>query len=126
MLRSLSIYTILPAEDLQRARAFYRDTFDLEPTVDTPEKLIYDGPSGHAFELYATPNARTAQHTQMGLKTDDLEAAMAELRSRGVVFDEYDDPGFKTENGVATMGTDRACWFHDSEGNTICLSQTMT
>lgn len=56
MLRSLSIYTILPAEDLQRARAFYRDTFDLEPTVDTPEKLIYDGPSGHTFELYATPN----------------------------------------------------------------------
>ena len=49
---------------------------------------------------------------------------MAELRERGVVFEEYDFPGLKTVDGVAEVGTERAAWFKDTEGNTIVISQT--
>ena len=34
----------------------------------------------------------------------DIKAEMAELRSRGLVFEEYDFPGMKLENGIATGG----------------------
>ena len=61
----------------------------------------------------------------MGWSTSDLAATMAEMRDRGVVFEEYDFPGLKTENGVALVGTERSGWFKDSEGNTICVSETL-
>ena len=64
----LSIYTVLPAADLDRARAFYRDKLGLEPTLEKPGMLAYSGPSGYIFQLYETSNAGTAQNTQMGCR----------------------------------------------------------
>jgi catechol 2,3-dioxygenase-like lactoylglutathione lyase family enzyme len=122
----LSIYTVLPAADLERARVFYRDKLGLEPTMYKPGGLAYSGPGGYIFQLYETSTVGTAQNTQMGWSTFDLDEDVAELRSRGIVFEEYDLPGLKTENGIAFVGTERSAWFKDSEGNTICISQTIS
>ena len=59
----------------------------------------------------------------MGFATDDIDADVAELRGRGVVFEEYDFPGLKTEGGIATTGDARAAWFKDSEGNMLGIIQ---
>ena len=40
---------------------------------------------------------------------------------RGVTFEEYDMPGLKTVDGIATTLGGRAAWFKDTEGNTIGL-----
>jgi catechol 2,3-dioxygenase-like lactoylglutathione lyase family enzyme len=125
MLSSLSVYAVLPARDLQRARGFYREKLGLEPTMEKPGMLAYSGPSGYLFQLYETDTAGTAQNTQMGLSTGQLDDDVAELRARGVRFEEYDLPGVKTENGIAFVGTERSAWFKDTEGNTICISQTV-
>jgi catechol 2,3-dioxygenase-like lactoylglutathione lyase family enzyme len=125
MIDPLSIYTVLPVADLDRARAFYRDKLGFEPTMEKPGMLAYSGPGGYMFQLYLTPNVGTAKNTQMGWSTADLDATMAMLRGRGVVFEEYDFPGLKTENGVALIGTERGAWFLDSEGNTIVVSETI-
>lgn len=122
----LSIYTVLPVADLERARAFYREKLGLEATLEKPGMLAYSGPSGYIFQLYETPTVGTAQNTQMGWSTSDLDADVAELRSRGVVFEEYDLPGLRTVNGIGLVGTERSAWFKDSEGNTICISQTIS
>ncbi len=119
------IHTILPAADLQRARAFYHDKLGLDPGQEWPGMLIYGSVSEPGFELYETENAGTAQNTQMGWLTDDLEAEMTELRNRGVTFEEYDFPGLTTENGVATSPEAKSAWFRDSEGNYICLTQVL-
>jgi catechol 2,3-dioxygenase-like lactoylglutathione lyase family enzyme len=124
MIDPLTTYAILPASDLQRARSFYRDKLGLEPSTEGEGMLLYSGPSGRLFEVYETATAGTAQNTQMGWTTSELEADMSELRARGVVFEEYDLPGLKTEGGVATTDTGRAAWFRDSEGNTLCVSQS--
>ncbi len=121
----LSIYTVLPVSDLARARGFYRDKLGLEPTVEKPGMLAYSGPSGYIFQLYETSTVGTAQNTQMGWSTSELDEDVAEFRGRGVVFEEYDFPGLKTENGIALVGTERSAWFKDTEGNTICISQTI-
>ncbi|HYU57442.1 MAG TPA: hypothetical protein VEO00_05275 [Actinomycetota bacterium] len=55
----------------------------------------------------------------------EIESAMEGLRSRGVVFEEYDFGEMGgTENGLMKMGSTKAAWFKDSEGNIIELSQT--
>ena len=55
--------------------------------------------------------------------TDDIEADVAALQARGVVFEEYDLPGLKTVNGVATIGESKGAWFKDSEGNLLALGE---
>ena len=51
---------------------------------------------------------------------------MRDLRGRGVRFEDYDMPGLKTTDGVATLEGERAAWFRDPEGNILCLHQGTT
>ena len=62
-------------------------------------------------------------HTQMTWNTPDIEAAVADLKARGVVFEEYDTSEVKTINSVATLGQSKGAWFTDSEGNMLALGQ---
>jgi catechol 2,3-dioxygenase-like lactoylglutathione lyase family enzyme len=124
MLTDLDIIAVLPAKDINRAKDFYRDKLGMEP-AETPEEdsLMYRGGHGTGFLVYQTDNAGSAKNTQMGWTTDNIEREMEELRARGVVFEEYDMPGLKTENGIATNEWGKAAWFLDSEGNILNLSQ---
>ena len=116
------LYTVLPAQDLERARGFYHDKLGMEPEGTLDGMLMYRvGPAGR-FALYETSNAGTAQNTQMCLISDDLAADMARLRDAGLAFEEYDYPGLKTVGGIATIGTLHAAWFRDSEGNILAIS----
>ena len=124
MLTDSDIMGVLPAKDINRAKDFYRDKLGLEP-AESPEdgSLVYRGGHGTGFLIYQTENAGTAKNTQMGWVTDNLEREVEELRGRGVVFEEYDQPGLKTENGIATSDWGKAAWFLDSEGNILNLSE---
>jgi catechol 2,3-dioxygenase-like lactoylglutathione lyase family enzyme len=124
MLTDLDIMAVLPAKDINRAKDFYRDKLGLEP-AETPEEdsLMYRGGHGTGFLVYQTDNAGSAKNTQMGWTTDNLEREVEELRARGVVFEDYDQPGLKTENGIATNEWGKAAWFLDSEGNILNISQ---
>lgn len=124
MLKDLEIIAVLPAKDIGRASAFYRDVLGLEPAEAMDEEnLRYRCGNGTSFLLYKTDNAGTARNTQMGWGTDNLEAEVEQLRGRGVVFEEYDFPGLKTENGIATTPVGKAAWFLDTEGNILNLFQ---
>lgn len=125
MLKDLDVMPVLPAKDINRARDFYRDKLGLEPATTVDEdNLVYRCGNGTGFLLYRTDNAGTAKNTQMGWATSDVEREVEELRGRGVVFEEYDFPGLKTENGIATLpDLGKAAWFLDSEGNILNISE---
>jgi len=123
MLREHDIHATIPAADLERARAFYADKLGLTPAREEPAGLVYEGPGGAWFRLFPTPSAGTAQHTIAGWAVDDIEAEVAELKARGVVFEEYDLPGLRTVDGIATTPAARAAWFKDSEGNILGMAQ---
>jgi hypothetical protein len=59
----------------------------------------------------------------MGMQVSDVRAEAADLRSRGVMFEEYDQPRLKTVDGLVEMGSLLGGWFKDSEGNLIGLFQ---
>ena len=124
MLTDSDIMAVLPAKDINRAKDFYRDKLGLEPSESAEEgSLMYRGGHGTGFLVYQTENAGSAKNTQMGWTTDNLEREMEELRGRGVVFEEYDMPGLKTENGISTNDWGKAAWFLDSEGNILNIAQ---
>jgi predicted enzyme related to lactoylglutathione lyase len=125
MLKQMEVVAVLPASDIERARMFYHDKLDLDPDEMHGDNLVYHTGNGTGFEVYETPNAGSARNTQMCWMTDDLDAEMARLRERGVVFEDYDIPGLTTVNGVATADNMRTAWFRDSEGNFLCISQMM-
>jgi hypothetical protein len=54
---------------------------------------------------------------------EDIVASVAQLRSRGVRFEEYDVPGLRTIDGIADLGYERSAWIRDSEGNLLALGQ---
>ena len=130
MLDHAKVTTRLPAQDLERARAFYAEKLGLEPAEQRPGGLRYRVAGGE-FALYQSGGAPSGEHTQMGFEVEDIDAAVAELRQRGVVFEEYDFPGLTTVGGIADIegnypskGTgERGAWFRDSEGNMLGLGQ---
>jgi catechol 2,3-dioxygenase-like lactoylglutathione lyase family enzyme len=132
MLRTASVATRLPAKDLERARAFYRDKLGLEPAEERPGGLLYRLAYGE-FALFESTGAASGDHTQMAFEVDDLAATVAELRRRGVIFEEYDAPGLATVDGIADIdgnypskgSRERGAWFRDSEGNMLGIGQPL-
>lgn len=123
MLKDLDAMAVLPAKDINRARAWYRDKLGLEPVQEMGQDNLLYRCGNTTFFLYQTDNAGTAKNTQMGWAAQDFDREVEELRSRGVVFEEYDQPGLKTENGIANMDdVGKGAWFLDSEGNILNLS----
>jgi catechol 2,3-dioxygenase-like lactoylglutathione lyase family enzyme len=130
MLEPRSVATRLPAQDLSRARAFYADKLGLEPSEERLGGLLYRCAGGE-FALFESAGASPGTFTQMGWTVDDIEATVAELRSRGVIFEEYDLPGLTTVNGIAEIAGnypskgsgERGAWFRDSEGNMLGIGQ---
>jgi catechol 2,3-dioxygenase-like lactoylglutathione lyase family enzyme len=121
MLQDARIYAVLPAADLDRARRFYLEKLGLEPADENDAGLFYEGAATTRFLLYPTQGRTSGTHTQMGFLVDDAAATVAELRSRGVVFQDYDMPGLKTVDGIAEFGESRSAWFEDSEGNVVAI-----
>jgi catechol 2,3-dioxygenase-like lactoylglutathione lyase family enzyme len=124
MLKDLKTHAALPVTDLARAKAFYVDTLGFDD-IETENEgaVMINAADGTRFVLFVTPNPQRGGHTQLGFTVDDIEAEVGGLKSRGVVFEEYDLPGFKTVGGIATTPPTRAAWFIDPDGNTIGLVQ---
>jgi catechol 2,3-dioxygenase-like lactoylglutathione lyase family enzyme len=123
MFDDLPLQPRLPAGDLARAKAWYREKLGLEPTAEDPAGLWYQT-GGQWFLVFQTPNAGTARNTAAGWTVPDLVATMTTLRERGVAFDDVDmGGGMKTVDGLLQIGPVKVAWFKDSEGNTIELSQ---
>ena len=55
----------------------------------------------------------------------DIVAAVNDLKTRGVVFGDYDFPSLKTVNHVCVLGSEKAAWFKDTEGNYLCLHEDL-
>ena len=122
MLTELEIHAALPVRDMERAKRFYAEKLGLSPFAESPGAVDYRC-KGTWFSLYPSSGSSSGLFTQAGWRTDDIEALVAHLKSRGVVFEEYDLPGFKTVNSIANTGPVRAAWFKDSEGNLLGIAQ---
>lgn len=123
MLTDYKVYAVLPSADLAKARSWYEEKTGTTPTKEDPGGLWYECADGTWFVITGSTFAGTAQNTAASFGVSGIEEVMGDFRTRGVIFEEYDSPEFKTENGLFAMGPYKAAWFRDGDGNTIELSE---
>jgi len=123
MLPDRRVHTTLPVSDLDRTRRFYEDTLGFKPIEENPAAILYRAGEGTVFAITRSSGKAAGTHTQMGFTVQDIAGEVADLKGRGVVFEEYDTPGLKTVDSVAATGAGHAAWFKDPEGNLLGLIQ---
>ena len=116
------VFATIPATDMARAKRWYEEKLGLKPESEIPAGAIYTLGGGTGFLLYPTAFAGQAPNTLMGIESDDVEADVAALKKKGVVFEEYDTPELKTVNSIASFGELKGAWFRDSEGNILSIA----
>ena len=122
MLSTAPIRAYIPASDIARARKFYEQTVGLTPKEEYAGGVIYECGGTEVF-MYPTSNAGTSKASQAYWQVDDVEAEVAELKARGVVFEHYE--GMAMRNSIATGGGAKTAWFKDTEGNILAISESL-
>lgn len=126
-LRGYQVVGVVRAENIERARTFYTDVLGLEErglSGPTREGAFLAG-DGTAIYIYERPGMPAPQNTTLAFRVPaaEFDETIADLRNRGVAFEDYDVPeiGLKTVNGVTEFDGDRVAWLKDTEGNIISL-----
>jgi catechol 2,3-dioxygenase-like lactoylglutathione lyase family enzyme len=125
MLTDFPIHATAAAVDLARARRWFEEKLRLVPDREDGGGVWYRFAGDTWLYLYGTPSAGTARNTIAGWTVTGIEAVMADLRGRGVVFEDYDFGEMRTVDGLADFGPAKAAWFKDSEGNTYEVSEVL-
>ena len=125
MLKDALVAAILPAADLERAKTFYTETLGLPaPNTVAPGTLEFRCGGDTRLIVYQRESGTKADHTVAGWLVEDVEGTVEALREKGVVFEQYDVPGLKTdERGIAESGPARSAWFKDTEGNILAVNE---
>jgi len=123
MLKNSPIIPYIPVADLARARKFYEEKIGLTPKEVYAGGVIYECGGGSWVFMYPSAGAGTSKASTAFWDVDDVEKEVAELKARGIVFEEYDLPGITMVDGIATGGGAKTAWFTDSEGNIMAISQ---
>jgi catechol 2,3-dioxygenase-like lactoylglutathione lyase family enzyme len=125
MLGSSQCAATVAVRDLAAARRFYQDTLGLKMGPELgPDTFACEAGNGSMILVYQRPNHEPSAATILSFQVDDLDAQLADLGGRGVMFEDYDIPGVKTENHVAALPDGgKVAWFTDPDGNIISLAQ---
>ena len=121
MLADCRVHTTLPTNDVDRLRTWYEGVLGFTPFAERPGAVLYRTTVGSVFAISKGSAMSSGTHTQMAFTVADIDAEVADLRARGVVFEEYETP--RTEGGIATIGAGRAGWFKDPDGNLLAVLQ---
>jgi catechol 2,3-dioxygenase-like lactoylglutathione lyase family enzyme len=122
VLADAELVAFVASADLERSEAFYGSVLGLELVDSTPFAKVFDAHGTH-LRVTRVEAVAGAAYTVLGWSVDDLDAALAELRSRGVELKRY--AGLEQdESGAWTApGGSRIAWFADPDGNTLSLQQ---
>lgn len=119
MLSDHPAYAAMPTQDLDGLRRFYEDVLGFAPRDENPAGVFYGAGDGTFFVVTRSSGKASGDHTQLGFRITDIDAEVADLKRRGVIFEEYESP--KTVDGIATLPIGRAAWFRDPDGNLIAM-----
>jgi catechol 2,3-dioxygenase-like lactoylglutathione lyase family enzyme len=125
MLKNAPVIPYIPVADVARARKFYEEKLGLQPKEDYAGGVVYECGQGSWVFMYPSPGAGTSKASTAFWSVADVAAEVAELKGRGVVFEEYNVPGMKMENSIMSAGGAKTAWFKDTEGNVLAISQRL-
>jgi predicted enzyme related to lactoylglutathione lyase len=132
-MKTSGITAALPAQDIDRAKAFYIEKVGLQ-ALESRSLEATDGRVGlrvgdgvNQLFVYPAGARSSGEFTQAVIQVTDVRSAVEEMRGRGVEFEEYDTAETRTENGIArTPDGGEGAWFKDSEGNLVGIVRALT
>jgi catechol 2,3-dioxygenase-like lactoylglutathione lyase family enzyme len=116
------LVAFVATRDLDRARAFYRDTLGLRLVSEDRFSLVFDV-ADTMLRVAAVQEMTEAKYTVLGWQVGDIIKTAKKLRDAGVKFENYagmkqDEAGiWKSPSGA------RVAWFKDPDGNTLSITQ---
>ena len=125
MLTNAAVTTMLPVKDMERARKFYEVCLGLKAGNFKADGKFEYAVGGSTLALFPKAEGTKAEHTAISFRVEDIGVAIADLKRAGVVFEDYDFPGFKTVDHVCVLGSEKAAWFKDTEGNYLCIHEDL-
>jgi catechol 2,3-dioxygenase-like lactoylglutathione lyase family enzyme len=126
LLSDAPVTTILPVKDMERARRFYEGKLGFRPEGPKPDgRFDYRCASGAIIALFPKEGGTKADHTALSFEVRDIREGIRTLEQAGVVFEDYDLPGLKTVDHICVLGSEKAAWFKDTEGNYLCLHEEL-
>jgi predicted enzyme related to lactoylglutathione lyase len=126
-LGEFAVAGVIRAEDYARATRFYTEVLGLteRPMEGPAGQGMFTAGDGTMVSIYERPGIPAPQNTTLGfgVPADRFDEVIADLRAKGVTFEEYDMPemGLKTVDGVAEIDGSRSAWFKDPEGNILVV-----
>ena len=120
MLGTHPIHPVLLSTDLAASRSFYHEQLGLEIVVERDDAIEFTS-GGTKLAVTKSTTGTSDSQTQIGWDVDNLEAELDELRARGVLIEEYDVPGLKTEHGIADFGFARMAFIIDPSKNALAI-----
>lgn len=127
MLGNTRVVPTIPVTDIAKAKEFYINKLGLTVVRESAMGVQLQAGGGTHLYIYQR-GPSTADHTLAGFEVDDLEANVDEMTAAGIVFEQYDFPGLKTdEKGIAVSEKEgeRGAWFKDPFGNILAISQPL-
>ena len=113
---------IICTRDRERSTAFYRDTLGLKLVSEDNFAAVFEV-GGVTLRVSLVPDFVPHEHTILGFRLPDVNAAVKALREKGVAFNFYshvkqDSLGIWTASG----GAMRVAWLKDPDGNVLSVT----
>lgn len=127
MFQVSAVFSGISVDDLGKAKQFYTQTLGL-PLVDETMGLRLSLPGGGELFIYDKADHVPAGYTVLNFVVENIDEAVDELASQGVVFERYDSmPAPQDEKAIlrglaANQGPDIA-WFTDPANNILAVLQ---
>lgn len=110
-------------DNLQKAKQFYGETLGIEVSQEQEMSVLHlNIYGGYEVILYEKPNHEPATFTVLNFPVKNIEETVKALKSKGVPFESYDWPGFKTDPDDIMRGNGPTiAWFTDPAGNILSV-----
>ena len=113
-------------DDLRKAQQFYGEILGIEVSQEQEMPVLHlHIHGGYEVILYEKPNHEPATFTVLNFPVKNIEEVVKTLKSKGVKFESYDWPGFKTDTDDIMRGNGPTiAWFTDPAGNILSVIET--
>lgn len=122
MLCNCPVIAFIPTRDAAKARIFYEDVLGLSFVNDDAFAIVMDA-NGTMIRIVRVGEFTPMPFTMLGFQVENIDQAVAELTSKGLVFARY---AYFEQSGegiwTAPNGA-KVAWFLDPDGNTLSISQ---
>lgn len=121
--QAFSTYSV---DDVEAAKTFYSEKLGIE-AKDEKEGGLSLNLGGPSVYLYPKDDHQPATFTVLNIPTDDIDAAVDELASRGISFEQYGGDIATDDRGIFRGGEKNTgpniAWFKDPAGNILSVME---